>query len=253
MKGFLCYLPGNSLLHRLNPLTKLFLPFMICISCFLTDNILALLALLLFDLLLGGVGGIFKQTFAIFKGLVKISVFLFVIQLLFIQKGNVLIQLPLYIVITDYGIHLAIVVVLRLIGATLPLALLLSVTQMNDLSNAMVQTLHIPYKYSFALTSAIHFVPTFAQDMQLIIEAQTARGVQLDTKNIFKKIKLIFPLCVPLLISSVRKTEGAAIATELRGFNLRTKSSCYKKSTFSYLDIMALGVGIIVIAVGVLF
>ena len=60
------------------------------------------------------------------------------------------------------------------------------------------------------------------------MEAQTARGVQFDTGGVVKKARLMVPLCVPLLVSSVRKTNSAAIAAEVRGFNLRTSASGYK-------------------------
>lgn len=48
--------------------------------------------------------------------------------------------------------------------------------------------------------------------MNAIMEAQTARGVEYDTKNPVKKLKLMLPLCVPLLISSVGKTDATALA-----------------------------------------
>ena len=61
------------------------------------------------------------------------------------------------------------------------------------------------------------------------MEAQTARGIEFDRGGIANKIRLMVPLCVPLLVSSVRKTNSAAIAAEVRGFNLRTRTSGYKE------------------------
>ena len=253
MKGFLEYVPGNSLIHRLDPRTKLLLAFMICVGCFSCSNIYVLLGFLAFDVLIGAVGHIFGQTMRLLKGLIKISVFLFVLQVLFIQHGNALVTLPLGILLTDDGLIIATQVVLRLIGATLPLAIMITLTQLSDLSTTLVSKCYIPYKYAFAVTSAIRFIPTFSRDMQDIMEAQTARGVEFDTKNIFKKLKLVFPLCVPLLISSVQKIDSAAIAAELRGFNLRTKDSSYRTTKFGALDILAFAVGIGIIALGVIF
>ena len=131
----------------------------------------------------------------------------------------------------------------------MPLALMLSITRMNDLSNVLVGTLGIPYKYAFSLTTAIRFIPVFTAAMAGIIEAQTARGVSFDTRNIFKKIGLIFPLCVPLLVTSVRKIEGAAISAELRGFNLRKRESGYKNYPIRAADI---GVFLFAVTVAVL-
>lgn len=70
-------------------------------------------------------------------------------------------------------------------------------------------------------------------DMKGIMEAQTARGVEFDAGGIVRKVRLMVPLCVPLLVSSVRKTNSAAIAAEVRGFNLRTRGRAATRSTHS--------------------
>jgi energy-coupling factor transport system permease protein len=107
---------------------------------------------------------------------------------------------------------------------------------MGDISNVLNRYLRIPYKYTFALTTAMRFIPLFSDEMAGIMEAQIARGVEFDTKNFFKKIALLLPLCVPLLISSVRRIEGGAISAELRGFNFRTPASAYKRYGFGAGD-----------------
>jgi energy-coupling factor transport system permease protein len=88
--------------------------------------------------------------------------------------------------------------------------------------------------------------------MSGIMEAQTARGVQFDTRNFFRKVGLLLPLCVPLLISSVRRIEVSAISAELRGFNLRNRSSGYKRYNFSAPDAIALSVCFMIIAASVM-
>ena len=128
---------------------------------------------------------------------------------------------------------------------------MLAVTQVSDIANAMVQVLHIPYAYAFTLTTAIRFIPQFMEEMTGIMEAQTARGVEFDTKNVFRKIGLLLPLCAPLLISSVRRTSATATAAEARGFELRTVKSGYKKYGFGLVDLAAvlISAGLIVGAV----
>ena len=92
-------------------------------------------------------------------------------------------------------------------------------------------------------------------DMAGIMEAQTARGVEFDG-GFVKKVRLMVPLCVPLLVSSVRKTNSAAIAAEVRGFNLRTRESGFKEYPFSGIDfaVMAIAAALLIaaIALGVL-
>ena len=246
MNSLLSYAPGNSIIHKMNPITKLLLAFCICIAGFTTKYHLYLVILIIIDLLIGVIGGITKKALKMFKNLLVVNVFLFVLQVLFVRSGT-----PVIWFITDEGISLALLVVLRLICACLPLALVLNLTQITDLSNALVTVLHIPYQYAFTTTTAINFIPVFFEEMNGIMEAQTARGVEFDNVKGIKKLKLIMPLCVPLLISSVRKIDLTAISAEVRGFDLRTRKSVYKKYPFKLVDYIAIvfSLGLIAIAI----
>lgn len=258
MKGFLDYVPGNSVFHKMNPVTKLVFAFVVCVGCFACGNLLVLCGLLVFNVILGCICGIPKRTYSLLKGLTKIALMLFIIQILVIRTGDVIVirDIPLqweFIKITDKGAYNAACLVFRLSCGTLPLAIMLSVTKLGDLSNALVEKCGIPFKYAFTLTTAIRFIPVFATEMAGIIEAQTSRGIELDTKNPFKKIALILPLCAPLLVSSVRKTQSLAIAADLRGFKYRKAGSCLKKYPFKLRDMAAFVVGLGVVVLGIMF
>ncbi|MDR3167150.1 MAG: energy-coupling factor transporter transmembrane protein EcfT [Treponema sp.] len=232
MTGLLDYLPGNSPLHRLNPLTKLILSFTLCLVCFLTDRLVLILGVIIFNLALAVLAGVIGRSLKILGSLVKFSLVLFVVQIFFIRRGTAILVLPFNIFITDRGLLFSLLFVSRLIAATMPLTLMFSVTRMDDIANVLTRYFRIPYKYTFVLTTAIRFIPLFAEEMAGITEAQIARGIEFDTGNFFKKIRLLLPLCVPLLIASVRKIEGGAISAELRGFNLRKRKSGYKQYRF---------------------
>ena len=253
MKGFLDYLPGNSVLHKMHPLVKILVSVLICAASFCSSNYFFLAGIILVNILMGLVGngkeknGLLARTFGILKGLVKMSVFLFILQLLVIRKGEPLLMLGNF-AITDIAVQKALLLVLRLIGATLPLSILISVTNLSDLSNTLVKYLHIPYKYAFTFTSAIRFIPVFSTEMKGIIESQNARGVDFEVKNPFKKFGMILPLCFPLLISSVRKIESTATAAELRGFYLRTRACCTKVYRVKLRDIVFMFLGAAILA-----
>ncbi|MDR3355226.1 MAG: energy-coupling factor transporter transmembrane protein EcfT [Synergistaceae bacterium] len=252
MKGFFGYNPGNSILHRLNPLTKIVISIGLCLSCFLTRSHIVILAVIAFNLLLSASAVGLKRSLKMLLSLVKFSAVLFVVQVFFVKQGNVLLRLPPGVIyITDKGVLFSLLFALRLIAAAMPLSAMLSVTRISDISNVFVRSLRIPYKYAFVITTAIRFIPLFSEEMTNIMEAQTARGVQFDTKNFLKKIRLLLPLCVPLLISSVRKIEGGAISAELRGFNLRKRTSGYKTYPFGWSDAAALAVCGLIVALTV--
>lgn len=236
MKGFLEYVPGNTLLHRLHPITKLILALVLCVAAFLSQNHLVAIGLIVFNLFLAASAGILERAFLMLKTLAKFAIFLFIIQLLCVHSGQVFIHLPFGLVITDKGLAFSCLIVVRLLAATLPLALMLSLTKMSDLTTAFVDGLGMPYSYAFALTTALRFIPVFTNEMQDIMAAQTARGAAFDTKNPFKKMALVLPLCVPLLISSVKRSDSAAISAELRGFSLRCRGQGFRQLAFRCQD-----------------
>lgn len=127
---------------------------------------------------------------------------------------------------------------------------MLSVTQVSDLSGMLVEKLRIPYKYVFALTTSMRFIPIFTQEAVDIMAAQTARGVDFDTRNLFRKIRLILPMCVPLLISSVARIDRGAISAELRGFS-RERGFSYKSFRMLGIDWTALLLSLALIALGI--
>ena len=241
------YVPGNSVIHRLNPVTKIFLSIVICAAAIVTDRLWFLGVLLVVDLLIGVIAGVADRTWSIFRGLLKIALFLFILQILLIRKGT-----PVFWIITDEGLLTAAKVVLRLMIVCIPLALVLAVTKISDLTNALVKVLHLPYPYAFTLSTAIRFIPQFLEEMSGIMEAQTARGVAFDKARGLKKFSMILPLCAPLLISSVRRTDMTAAAAEVRGFRLRTRASGYKQYPFTKLDLGALVICLALLAGAIL-
>ena len=247
MHNLFQYVPGNSIIHRMNPITKIFLTIVICIAAFISGNLLFLAGLLAVDLLIGFIAGVPEKTLTIFKGLLKIALFLFMLQILLVRDGT-----PVFWIITDQGLLTAAKVVLRLVIVCIPLALVLAVTRISDLTNSLVQVLHVPYKYAFTLSTAIRFIPQFLEEMSGIMEAQTARGVAFDKAKGLKKFSMILPLCAPLLISSVRKTDLTAAAAEVRGFRLRTRESGYKRYPFTLLDLGAAAFCLLLLAAAIL-
>ena len=241
MSAFLEYVPGASPLHRMNPVAKLGAAALFAIACFCTSNLVFLAVLLVTGFALAASCGMVRQTIGLAKAVFAFSLILAIVQILTTPAGAVLVQLPWGYIGTG-SLLAALTTVVRLVAY---------VTKMNDVTNAVVKVLHVPYKYAFTFTSTIHFIPVFMNDMKGIMEAQTARGVEFDAGGIVKKVRLMVPLCVPLLVSSVRKTNSAAIAAEVRGFNLRTSASGYKEYPFAALDVAALAGSVVLVAAAV--
>ena len=249
MKGFLEYVPGNSFLHRMNPVAKLAAAILVIAACFTTQSFALLGVILVLDLIVAAICGMMRQTVGLVKVVAAFSLLLAILALLFTPTGDVLVVLPWGYIGVE-SILSAVRIVLRLVACAVPLFLVFYVTKLNDISNSLVKVLHVPYKYAFVFTETVHFIPVFMNDMSGIMEAQTARGVAFDG-GLVTKLRLMIPLCVPLLVSSVRKTNSAAIAAEVRGFNLRTRESGYKEYPFAGLDVIVMGVAAILLVLAV--
>lgn len=247
MVNVIDYVPGATVLHRLNPVAKLALASSIIIATFLAASYPALVGLLVITLALGAYAGVFSRLASLLKVLLPLAAIMLVLQMIFVQGGERLVGF-----VTSEGLVTGSKACLRLLGVALPLVLVLTVTKLTDLANACVEILHVPYRYAFAFTTALRFVPLFGQEMNAIMEAQTARGVEYDTKNPIKKLQLMLPLCIPLLISSVGKTDATALAAEQRGFYLRTRESSYKRYPLQALDFAAIAVAAALIVAGAL-
>ena len=241
------YVPGNTLLHRLNPVTKLALAAAIIIATFLADTYPMLLGLLALTFALGVYAKSASRLVSLLKLLVPLAVVMLLLQTAFVRGGS-----PVFLWMTSEGLETGTKACLRLMGVALPLILMLTVTKLVDLSNACVEVLHIPYRYAFTFTTALRFVPVFSQQMSAIMEAQCARGVEYDTKNPLRKLQLMLPLCVPLLVSSVGKTDATALAAEERGFYLRTRQSSYKRYPLTGRDYVVLAACVALVVLGVL-
>lgn len=246
MNNLIDYTPGTSFLHRLNPVTKLVIATCIIAATLIAHSFITLLGLLAVSFLLATHAGVVRKLSMLLYMLIPLALIMVLLQTIFIQEGT---RIAAWI--TSTGLNTGVMVGLRLIGIALPLVLMLMVTCPNDLANACVELLHIPYRYAFTFTAALRFIPLFSKEMTAIMEAQTARGVQFDTKNPLKKMQLMMPVIIPLLVSSVAKTDGAALAAEQRGFYLRNAQSSYKRYPLTLLDALALllCLGLIVSAV----
>ena len=251
MNGFLEYVPGDSLLHRLNPVAKLVFAIVFAIACFCTGNLVFLCAMLAFGVALAASCGLVKQTVGLMKAVLVFSLILAVLLVLTTPAGERLVDLPWGYIGTG-SLLAAAATVVRLEAAAIPLFLTFYVTKISDMSNAVVKVLHVPYKYAFTFASTVHFIPVFMNDMKGIMEAQTARGVEFDVGGIANKVRLMVPLCVPLLVSSVRKTNSAAIAAEVRGFNLRTRASGFKQYPITASDAAVMLLALALLAAAIL-
>ncbi|AEB06846.1 cobalt transport protein [Coriobacterium glomerans PW2] len=241
------YIPGTTLPHRLNPVAKLAFAVAIILATLLASTYPMLVSLIALTIALGLRVRAGRRLKDLLKLIAPVAIVMLVLQLAFVRTGS-----PVIGFITDDGLISGSKASLRLIGVALPLIVMLSVTRLTDLANSCVENLHVPYRYAFAFTTALRFIPLLTREMNAIMEAQTARGARFDTAMPLKKLRLMLPVCIPLLVISVGKTDSIALAAEQRGFYLRTRSSSFCRYPMKSRDAAVLVCALALLVSGVL-
>lgn len=255
MNALVEYIPKSSFFHKLNPITKILWTFIVFFLSFLTDSPVFILSVLLTSLILSAFSGIFKNVMPVIKGLFVFSSLLILFQIFFVTEGLTLCYvLPWFKTgrITDRGLALSIVMALRMLTTVSTIPILMMTTPMTDIIVVMVENLKIPFKYTFIFVTALRFIPTFMDEMDHILQAQMSRGYKSDTKNPVQKLIIIIPLAIPLLVSSIKKSERMAVSMEVRGFGCG-KRSHYREIRMKATDYCTISVFITTIVASIIF
>jgi len=140
----------------------------------------------------------------------------------------------------------AVAMTLRFIVLVESFSVFFLTTSPDHLGLALEQT-HIPYEFCFAFTTAVRFVPVLAEEAQTIMDAQKARGLELERGNFLKRIRNYIPILIPLIVSAIRRSLELAEAMESRAWGAT------KKRTNLYMLKMHRGdLVLILITVGIL-
>ena len=220
------YFPGDTLVHRLDPRTKLIMTVLYIVVLFLAKGFFSYLLVFLFLAVCIAISRIRLKT--ILSGLkpVLILVLITAILNLFYARGETVLFRLWRLTITLEGVFTALTMALRimmLIAGTLLLTYTTSPLQLTDglelLLNPL-KKLRVPvHELSMMMSIALRFIPTLIEETDKIMSAQKARGAEFDTGNIIQKAKAMLPLLVPLFISAFRRADELATAMESRCYH----------------------------------
>jgi len=222
-EGLIEYQPGNSFLHRLNPVTKLVALLSLAVVVFTWPGYRLPLAVTGVMLLVAAVGGVLAQAAKILLIIgVPIIGLLLPVQGLF-YPGN---ETQLYtfagvpvieqVAVWQEGVEFALLISFRLTAIIVAMTLLVMTTHPKKLTDALMQR-GMSHKLAYVFIAALQFVPQMRQRSSQILDAQRARG--LDTgANLRRRLRAVVELLSPLLISMLISTQTRALALESRGF-----------------------------------
>ena len=220
------YFPGNSLVHVLDPRTKLlFLIFFIAALFTAQQNPITygVLVVVLFT-------SIALSTISpkiILKGMKPVVFVLIFTGLLnmFYTPGIPIFTIGMF-TMTQEGVRTAIFMVVRIVTLICSTFLLTYTTSPLSLTNGLetllgpLKKLRFPvHELSMIMSIALRFIPNLIEDTDKIMSAQRARGADFDTGNFLQKAKALIPLLVPLFVSSFRRADELAVAMECRCYH----------------------------------
>ena len=216
------YFPGTTLVHRLDPRTKLIAVILYIAALFSANNASATALVLLSLVLCVALSHIRPK--ALFKGLkpLIVIVILTAVLNLFYSDGNVVCSFWV-LRITDTGIRRAVLMVLRIILLVCGTFLLTYTTSPLQLTDGLERLLE-PLKklrcpgpeLAMMMSIALRFIPTLIEETDKIMSAQKARGADFDSGSLARRAKALLPILVPLFVSAFRRADELATAMECR-------------------------------------
>ncbi|MFS9067074.1 energy-coupling factor transporter transmembrane component T [Streptococcus timonensis] len=241
------YIPGDSIIHRLDPRSKLLAMFLLIVISFWANNPIT-------NLLLFVVTGIFISLSGVplsffIKGLRSmffLIAFTTIFQLFFISGGQVLWEIG-FIKITSHGIEQAGIIFCRFVLIIFYSTLLTLTTMPLSLATAVESLLgplkrfKVPvHEIGLMLSMSLRFVPTLMDDTIRIMNAQKARGVDFGEGSIVQKVKAMIPILIPLFATSLKRADSLATAMEARGYQGGVGRSQYRQLSWMRKDSIAL-------------
>lgn len=249
------YYPTKSFVHRLDPRLKLLFLIAFIVMLFVAKSFYGLLlcAVILFTAIISArvpLGSVLRSV----KGIIFILLFTSILNVFF-HGGERLLWEWKFIHIYLEGVIFAVFLTVRLFLLVMASSLLTLTTTPVNLCDGLESLLFpltlvkIPvHVLALIMSIALRFIPTLIDETNRIISAQKARGAEFESRNIFKKVKAIIPVLIPLLLSSFRRAEELGDAMDARCYSSGNKRTKYKKLSFGWRDLIALLVAGIMIA-----
>lgn len=237
------YLDRDTWIHRLDPRTKMFLLLGMFVLAFVFLDPVYEAVILLLVLFFGYLARSLSNLLRIWFILVVIAVFTIILWSIF-GSGRT----PLFLFVEREALLYGISIALRIDATVIAGMVFLSTTRNEEVAIGLVR-LGIPYRFAFAVSTALRLVPTVAATGFTISEAQRSRGLDLESGNLIQRIRKYLPLLVPVFISTVRSTNVFSMALESKGFGASAKRTFYFQTSIGRRDVVVLVVFVALLVV----
>ena len=228
------YLDRDTWVHRLDPRTKMLLLIGAFVLAFLFVNPLYGLVVLAIVLAFGYAAQSLVNLKRIWFILLMIAVMTVILWTLF-GSGDT----PLFWLVEQeallYGIGAALRIDIMIVAGMI----FLSTTRNEEIATGLVK-LGIPYRFAFAVSTALRLVPTIAATGATIGQAQRSRGLDLESGNLIQRVRKNTPLLIPVFVSTIRSTNVFSMALESKGFGASPQRTYFLKIELTRRDVLVL-------------
>ena len=232
-----------SPIHNLDPRMKFIYVCAVFVAAILFGELIPLIALFLLPIPFVFLAGVQKEWLRSLRGAAFLAIFIFVVNIAsnFFTSGYVL---------TAVAVETAFAMTLRFVVLVESFSVFFLTTSPDHLGLALEQS-RVPYEFAFAFTTAVRFVPVLAEEAQTIMDAQKARGLELEKGGILKRIRNYVPVLIPLIVSAIRRSLELAEAMESRAWGATKKRTNLYALRLHRGDfaLLAITIGVLVVAI----
>lgn len=246
------YYPGDSVVHRLDPRTKLGLSFAFIVLLFLVKGFLPYAWLAALILLIAHVAHVpIKVLLKGLRPLTMIILLTFFLHIFTTRGGTTLVKFG-FLRVDSVGLSQGFFLSFRLMLLVISTSLLTLTTSPIALTDGLESILRpgtrigVPaHELAMMMTIALRFIPTLIDEADKIMRAQLARGADFESGGLIKRAKSLLPLLVPLFVSAFRRADELAMAMEARAYRGGKNRTRLKVLRYSSLDAWALAVSLL--------
>lgn len=210
----------SSPIHVLDPRIKFLYVCSVFVVAILFSELLPLIILFLIQIPFVFLARVQKEWLRSLRGATFLAAIIFSTNLIFkfIYAGYVLVP---------EDVEYALAMTTRFVVLIESFSIFFLTTSPDHLGLAL-EASHVPYEFCFAFTTAVRFVPVLAEEAQTIMDAQKARGLELEKGNFLKRIRNYIPILIPLIISAIRRSLELAEAMESRAWGaIKKRTNLY--------------------------
>jgi energy-coupling factor transport system permease protein len=218
------FISGNSVVHRIHPVTKIVWIIVYVVLAFITQNIFVLYGMAVLAIILAIVAGVFRPLLKAAYLIIPVGSSLISLQVLGPAVDKPWTPIAELGVVTLYGdgLYYALVLLGRIMSSMLLALVMVMTTHPSDLFLAFSK-LKVPYTFNFMLAMTLQLIPVFQREVGIVLSAQKSRGMK------GSGFSAVLPSFVPVFVGAIERVQQLSISLESRGFGSSGEKTSYRR------------------------